>query len=98
MGNFLQSISIIIPVYNESGSLSPAYKALQPVLQPLSFRYQFTMLFVNDGSNDNSLKIIQYLADIDPRVLWISLSRNFGKEIALTAGLDHTDSDAVILI
>jgi glycosyltransferase involved in cell wall biosynthesis len=98
MRNSLQSISIIIPVYNESSNLIPLYQALQPVLQPLSLRHQFTLLFVNDGSKDNSLTIIQHLAEIDPKVQWISLSRNFGKEIALTAGLDHTDGDAVILI
>jgi glycosyltransferase involved in cell wall biosynthesis len=98
MKNSLQSVSIIIPVYNESNNLIPLYQALQPVLKPLSFRYQFTLLFINDGSNDNSLKIIQYLAELDSAVYWISLSRNFGKEIALTAGLDHTDSDAVILL
>lgn len=98
MRTSLQSVSIIIPVYNESKNLIPLYQALQPVLKPLSLRYQFTLLFVNDGSKDDSVTIIQYLAETDPSVQWISLSRNFGKEIALTAGLDHSESDAVILI
>lgn len=98
MEHSLQSISIIIPVYNESTNLIPLYQALKPVLQSLSASYRFSILFVNDGSTDNSLQIIQYLTETDTSVHWISLSRNFGKEIALTAGLDQSDSDAVILL
>ena len=99
MVNSLQLISIIVPVYNESNNLIPLYHALKQVLIPLSQDYQFILLFVNDGSEDGSQAIIQHLAKIDAMVKWISLSRNFGKEIALTAGLDHADnSDAVILL
>ncbi len=60
--------------------------------------YDFEIVYINDGSSDNTLTIIKQLAESDNRITLIDLSRNFGKEIALTAGLDQADADAVIVI
>ena len=67
-------------------------------MQPIK-KYQFNVLLINDGSKDKSLKMIQNCRKIDKRFEYISLSRNYGKEIAMLAGLDYTkDSDAVIIM
>lgn len=97
------SITLIIPVFNEVNNLVPLYRAVQAALSHLSradSAYRFKLLFVDDGSQDNSLSLIHTLAELDDKVNWIALSRNFGKEAALSAGLDHVDSDtdAVILM
>lgn len=60
--------------------------------------YSFEFLFVNDGSTDNTLPIIQRYANKDNRISYINLSRNFGKEIAMVAGIDHVDSDSLVII
>jgi len=92
-----KKISLVIPIHNESGNLAQLYQQLQMTLSKLT-HYEFEILFVNDGSHDNSLHMLQTLRQYDPRVHWISLSRNFGKEIALSAGLDFAEGDAVILM
>jgi glycosyltransferase involved in cell wall biosynthesis len=60
--------------------------------------YEFEFLFVNDGSKDKTLEIIKGFAEIDPRVSYVNLSRNFGKEIGMIAGLDHVTGDATVVI
>lgn len=90
------SISVVVPVYNEREVLDPFFDRLTTVLNDLP--YSFEILFVNDGSTDETREIILGFRKRDPRVALINLSRNFGKEIAMTAGLDHVESDATILI
>ncbi|MEG1705649.1 MAG: glycosyltransferase family 2 protein [Clostridia bacterium] len=94
----LKKIGIIIPTYNEEESLELLNKRLFDVLNNCSL-YDFKVLFVNDGSSDESLNIIKKLRVSEKRIEYISFSRNFGKEIAVTAGLDNLkDLDAVIII
>lgn len=92
-----KTISIVVPVYNEEEVLLNFYKKINEVLGRLN-DFLFEILFVNDGSRDSSLVIIEKMCDLDPRCGLINLSRNFGKEIAMTAGLDLAKGDAVIII
>jgi len=87
-------LSIVIPINNEEGSLEILYDCLSTVLVNLNLSYELIM--VDDGSTDNSLKILQNLNQKDHRVKVISFSRNFGHMIALSAGLDSAQGDAVI--
>jgi dolichol-phosphate mannosyltransferase len=91
-------IAIIVPVYREARNLPLLYKRLEDVTKSLP-QYQWDYILVNDGSPDNSLDILRQLAACDNRVKVLDLSRNFGKEIALTAGVHEAESaDAVICI
>lgn len=93
----MESLSIIVPVYNEESVLQEFYQRTSAVLDDLEGIIG-KILFVDDGSSDNSVDIIRDLIQKDVRLSLIRLSRNFGKEAALTAGLDHVDADAVIII
>lgn len=91
------NISIVIPVYNEEGNLHELYKRLKKVLEDeLSVSYE--IIFVNDGSRDNSWNLIQRIHSENKNVKGIKFSRNFGHHVAVTAGLDHCDGDAVVLM
>ncbi len=85
-----------MPVYNEEAGLAAFWARLTPVLDSLACRAE--VVFVDDGSSDGTLAQLLSLRHLDARVRIVSLSRNFGKEIALTAGLDHAGGDAVIPI
>ncbi len=89
-------LSIIVPVFNEQEVLHEFYRRLTRVLDGIDAIIDIT--FVNDGSTDYTLLQLQELQANDPRVAILDLSRNFGKEIAMTAGLDHVCGDAVIII
>jgi dolichol-phosphate mannosyltransferase len=89
-------ISYLLPVYNEEESVAVFFAALTQAVEPLTGRYDFEFLFVNDGSADGSQAILESLASADPRVRVITFSRNFGHQIALTAAFDHARGDAVI--
>jgi glycosyltransferase involved in cell wall biosynthesis len=88
------NLSVVVPAYNEAEVLPEFHRRLTSVLATLEGTSE--ILYVNDGSNDGTLNVIQGFED--PRVAIIDLSRNFGKEIALTAGLDHARGEAVIVI
>ena len=88
-------VSIVVPVYAESRNLPLLFADLQRVAVA-PYRWEF--VFVNDGSPDDSLDVLRSLAATDARVRIIDLSRNFGKEAALTAGLAHASGDAVICL
>jgi glycosyltransferase involved in cell wall biosynthesis len=92
-----KSVTLLIPAYNEEPVLPALYDRLQKLAssQP---SYDFEFLFVNDGSRDGTLPLIKQLAHKDSRVSYVDLSRNFGKEIAMIAGIDHVDSDAMVII
>ena len=93
-----KSISIIIPIYNESKSLANFYDRLRSVKKKL-LKYNWEFVFVNDGSSDNSLSLLYELAKLDNKNKILDLSRNFGKEIALSAGVHEIENvDAVICI
>ena len=92
-----KTISILIPAYNEADGLHHLYERLDKLaLDTPSYNFEF--LFVNDGSRDRTLDIIKEFADKDDRVSYVNLSRNFGKETAMIAGLDHAKGDAVVII
>lgn len=93
----MKTISILIPAYNEEQVLDK----LMPRLANLANEekdYDFEFLFINDGSKDKTLDIIKGYAEADPRVSYINLARNFGKEIGMIAGLDHVRGDATVII
>ena len=92
----LQSLSVVVPVCNEQEVLVQFHERISAVLNALSLASE--IIYVNDGSRDNTLDVLQALNRRDARVAVIDLSRNFGKEIALTAGLDHARGDAVVVI
>ncbi|SHK11069.1 glycosyltransferase family 2 protein [Hymenobacter psychrotolerans] len=89
-------LSVIIPIYNEESNIPALYDRLREVLDPMGLRYEF--IFINDGSRDKSLQLVQTLALRDERVRYIDFSRNFGHQIAVTAGLDLSSGEAVVII
>ncbi|WP_114416413.1 glycosyltransferase family 2 protein [Marinospirillum perlucidum] len=94
----MKNISVVVPVYKEERNICSFYERLNTVLSKLN-EYSFRVIMVNDGSPDNSMQELRKLCTVDNRVSAIGLSRNFGKEIALSAGVaEAADSDAVICI
>lgn len=93
----MKKISIIVPAYNEQETLELLYERLMPIIDKME-NYQFEVLFVNDGSKDKTLEIIKKLREKDERISYVDFSRNFGKEIAMIAGLDYAVGDAVIFM
>lgn len=89
-------LSIVVPAYNEQEVLAALHQRLSALADELDMRVE--IVFVNDGSKDGTLDEMYRLRSIDPRIAIVDLSRNFGKEIALTAGLDHATGDAVVVI
>lgn len=87
-------LTLVIPMYNESEGIALLFSRLRPVLSTLTEDYE--ILCINDGSKDDTLAKLQAEHTRDPRVKYISLSRNFGKEAALTAGLHHAFGQGVI--
>ena len=92
----IPSISVVAPAYNEQEVLGEFYRRVSAVLTGIGCEYEIVL--VNDGSRDNTLALMHALRIRDPRVTVIDLSRNFGKEIALSAGLDHTKGDVVVVL
>jgi len=92
-----KTISILIPAYNEEAVLEPLYHRLAK-LADNNPHYDFEFLFADDGSRDKTLEMIKDYSEIDNRVNYVSLSRNFGKEQAMLAGFDHVIGDAVVVI
>jgi polyisoprenyl-phosphate glycosyltransferase len=89
-----KSVGIVIPVYNETGNLILITEALERVFEALPYHYE--IIFVNDGSKDDTLAIIKQIATSKNFVKYISFSRNFGHQNALKAGIDNCNYDAVI--
>ena len=93
----MKTITLLIPVYNEESALPQLFKRLDEFTKNTP-NYQFEFLFINDGSTDKSFSIIAEQSKKDSRISYINLSRNFGKEIAMIAGIDHVKSDALVII
>ncbi|MBC1357985.1 glycosyltransferase family 2 protein [Listeria booriae] len=93
----MKEICILIPVYNEEESLPFLYDRLSQIRDRLH-QYGFYFLFIDDGSKDDTVRMIQELQERDDAVQYVSLSRNYGKEVAMMAGFDYTNGDAVILL
>ncbi|MDE6511021.1 MAG: glycosyltransferase family 2 protein [Muribaculaceae bacterium] len=99
----MKKISLLIPVYNEEASIDALYAALCPLLDNthpgLTGRiYDWEVILVDDGSSDSSLSKMRELNSHDPRIRYVSLSRNFGKENALLAGFDRMTGDAMVIM
>jgi polyisoprenyl-phosphate glycosyltransferase len=92
----LPELSVVIPVYNEAANLGPLCARLVPLLEKLTIRWE--IVFVDDGSADDTLLRIRDLSLGEPRIGAVSFSRNFGKEIAIAAGLDHARGEAVVIM
>lgn len=88
--------SIVVPVYNEEPVIEATYRRLKVVMESIGEPYE--LLFVNDGSHDRTSAILQTYALIDPHVKLIDFSRNFGHQIAITAGMDYACGAAVVVI
>lgn len=93
----MKTVSIIIPAYNEQESLHTLYSNLCKLTDSLK-QYNWEILFVNDGSNDNTERIINELIEQDSRIATVILSRNFGKEAAMLAGFDYATGDCAIIL
>ena len=89
-------ISLIIPCYNEEDVIEICHRRISAALEGLSQRFE--IIYVNDGSRDQTLPRLYALREADPRIVVVSLSRNFGKEAAMTAGLDRARGAAVIIL
>ncbi len=90
-------ITILIPAYNEHESLPLLYDRLVKLMDEQD-KYNFEVLFVNDGSKDNTLELIKFLRKKDSRINYLNLSRNYGKEVAMAAGFDYVNGDALVLM
>jgi polyisoprenyl-phosphate glycosyltransferase len=98
MSRFVRTLTVVCPVYNEAEVVELFYETLKGVLDGLGERYDSTILFVVDRSEDESLDILKRIADTNPTVRILSMSARFGHQMALVAGMDHCSSDAVILM
>ncbi|MCB9284895.1 MAG: glycosyltransferase [Lewinellaceae bacterium] len=92
----MADLSVVIPIYNEEGNIPLLYQRLTTTLEGMNIFYE--LIFVNDGSRDRSMQLIRELASKDARVKFIDFSRNFGHQVALSAGLDHTQGEAVVMM
>lgn len=93
----MKKITIIIPAYNEQESLPFLYERLEKLINSIE-NYEFEILFVNDGSRDETMNLIKKYRKEDKRISYVDFSRNFGKETAMIAGLDYAKGDAVIFM
>ena len=89
-------LSVIIPVYNEEKNIALLHQRLTEVIQKITSDYE--LVFVNDGSRDKTLELVKSTAHQDSHIRYINFSRNFGHQIAVTAGLDHCSGDTIVII
>jgi len=92
----MPKLTVVVPAYNESEGLRDFHARLAAVLDGMELESE--VLYVDDGSRDDTYAVMCALREADPRVSTLRLARNFGKELALTAGLDHVDADAAVVI
>lgn len=93
----MKKISILIPCYNEEKTLPLLYPELVKLMEGLP-NYEWEVMFVNDGSGDNTLQLLQQLREQDKRINYVDLSRNFGKEVAMLAGFDYVTGDCMVIV
>ena len=92
-----KKISILVPCYNEEQSLPLLYAELVKVAKEQS-KYDWEYMFINDGSSDNTLAVLEQLRANDARCCYVDLSRNFGKEVAMLAGFDYVTGDCMVIM
>lgn len=93
----MKKLTIMIPCYNEEESLPFLIERLQKVMDEMK-QYEFEILFVNDGSRDKTIELIKQYREKDERICYVDFARNFGKEIAMIAGIDYATGDGVIFM
>lgn len=93
----MKKVTLLIPVYNEEAMLPALYQRLIELIKR-NDTYEWEILFINDGSSDQTLDVIRQLRQTDNRVNFVNLSRNFGKEIAMLAGFDYTTGDCCVIM
>jgi dolichol-phosphate mannosyltransferase len=91
---FTPSVALVVPVFNEENVVRLTYERIAEVMDSVDLDWNLT--FVNDGSRDGTIAELESLYELDPRVSYVALSRNFGHQAALAAGLDHSHADVVI--
>ena len=94
----MNKISVVIPMYYEEEVAHLCYDRVSTVLRSLSDKYEYEIIFVNDGSKDKTLKILKDIANNDKCVKVISFSRNFGHQAAVTAGIKYITGDAIVIM
>lgn len=90
-------VTYIFPIYNESGNIDLLYSTIDKLISK-NPKYDYELIFINDGSKDDSLELLITIQKSDKRVTVIDFSRNFGHQIAVTAGIDHARGDAMIIM
>ena len=93
----MKKISLVVPMYYEEKVVNECYKRLTEVLKKLE-NYEYEIIFVNDGSKDKTLELLEKIAKNDNNVKILSFARNFGHQCAVTAGLKHVSGDAIVII
>lgn len=93
-----KTISYIFPIFNESGNIELLHSTMQKVIRPREKSFDFEFIYINDGSRDDSLEKLIALHQKDARIKVINFSRNFGHQLAVTAGIDTANGDAVIIM
>lgn len=93
----MKTITIIVPAYNEEEALPYFFDRIKNVVDDIK-NYNFEILFINDGSKDQTLEIIKKNKEKENRISYVNLSRNFGKEVAMIAGLDYAKGDAIVFM
>lgn len=94
----MKTVSVVIPMYYEEEVAKECYEKVSKVLKSLKEKYDYEIIFVNDGSKDKTLEILEDIAKDDKRAKIISFSRNFGHQAAVTAGLKEVSGDAIVII
>ena len=94
----MKTVSIVIPMYYEEEVARECYEKVSNVLKSLKDKYDYEIIFVNDGSKDKTLEILENIAKDDKKAKIISFSRNFGHQAAVTAGLKEVSGDAIVII
>ena len=93
----MKKVSVIIPMYYEEEVAEECYKRLKRVLESIN-NYDYELIFINDGSKDKTLEILEEIAKKDEKAKIVSFSRNFGHQAAVTAGLKEVTGDAIVII
>lgn len=93
----MKKVSLLIPAYNEEKVLQLLYQRIKAIIDSLN-QYEWEVLFINDGSRDNTLAVLYSIRNQDNRINVLDLSRNYGKEVAMLAGFDYVKGDAVIIL
>ncbi len=94
----MKKIDIVLPVYNEEGGIGIFHRELNKVLKTLGKKYAFKIIYVVDKCLDNTLEVLKKIYDAEKNVSIVSLSRRFGHQISLVAGIDHSSGDALIMM